>query len=205
MYIAIEGIDGCGKDTQLERLYQHFKAMSSPCLLVTEPGDGPISDVLRSDFLKTGRCPKAHHALFLASRMVSVTEQVVPFEAQNPTATVLSSRSLASTLTYQQKYHALEYLIQCHKMLPRAPDLIILLDIPPELSIQRIQERGRAIEYYETLSTLTWVRNRYLELMDNELFKEAFPDTKMIVISGVGNEDEVFNRILGEINNETSG
>jgi len=178
-YILIEGGDGCGKDTQAERLVEHLREQGHDPLLVREPWDDkPIGKLLR-ECLKTGAYPSAHAALFLADRMALQSEVVVPaLAAGRP---VVSIRSFLSTLVYQQEHHPLAWLQVIHKRMPALPTHVILLDVDPDVGLERVGKRGEQTEIYEKLEVQMRVRSRYRMILSGELVNLA-PKAKRFIV-----------------------
>jgi len=162
-YVVIEGPDGCGKGTQCQLLVEHLDEAGHDPLSVKEPWDTmPIGKLLRK-CLKTGEHPAAHAALFLADRMALLSEMVKP--AVDAGMVVVSDRSFLSTLVYQQEHHPLKWLMAVHANLPVYPDLIVLLDVDPEVGAKRLRKRRRKLEVYEAIEIQKRVRQRYIDLL----------------------------------------
>jgi dTMP kinase len=130
-------------------------------LCVAEPDeDNPVGQFLRK-CLKSGEYPHAHAQLFLADRMLLLHSKVIP--ALVDKKIVLSSRSLLSTLVYQQNHWSKDYLEKIHEGLPVRPGITFIFDISPYLAVERLKGRGIEAECYEAYGTLAQARKRYLE------------------------------------------
>lgn len=190
-YIAFEGIDGCGKDTQLTLLKEFLEKGGESVLTVAEPDEtNSVGQFLRS-CLKSGDFREAHAALFLADRIILTDRTVIP--ALKEGKVVLSSRSFLSTIAYQQRMWSKEWLETIHQALPIKPGLIILFDISPYLAMERMKVRGGTPEVYETRETLIRVRKAYLE------YAEAHKNEVMVIdASGTPKEVwvDVYNKLL---------
>lgn len=181
-YIALEGIDGCGKDTQLTLLKEFMEKEGESVLTVAEPDEtNSVGQFLRS-CLKSGDFREAHAALFLADRTILTERTVIPALKENKV--VLSSRSFLSTIVYQQEMWPKEWLEKIHQALPVKPGLIILFDISPYLAMERMKIRGGTPEVYETRETLIRVRKAYLE------YAGAHKD-EVLVVDASGTPEEV--------------
>ena len=143
-FITIEGPDGAGKTTQVERLAAHLRARALDVLLTREPGGTWLGEQLRNVLLaRTGSaapCDALTDAfLFNAARRQLVAEVIEP--ALSAGRTVLCARFADSTLAYQG-YGAGVPLEQLRALAAVAteglrPDLTILLDLPVEAGLTR--------------------------------------------------------------------
>ncbi len=145
--IAFEGIDGSGKSTQAAMLAAHLSRAGARHALVREPGTTPVAEAVRKVLLerrKHAPGPEAEMFLYLAARADLYRRVILPALARGEF--VLSDRCFWSTVAYQgcglglgvSKARALS-LIATYG---REPDLVILLDLPPEKAARR--RRGRA-------------------------------------------------------------
>ena len=146
MYIAFEGIDGCGKSTQVMALIRHLEKLDLATKRVWEPGSTPMAEALRSmlksDELDELVVPETELLLFNAARQQTLHNIVAP--ALKAGKVVVSDRSYLSTRAYQgygrglmQQCSALESFIPKHLM----PDLIIYLDVSVEEGLKRASVR----------------------------------------------------------------
>ena len=102
IFITIEGLDGCGKSTQLEKLAAVLRADGHDVLATREPGGTPLGDRIRSvllDSATTGLSPWAEMALMFASRAQHLPEVILP--ALEKGRIVLCDRFTDSTEAYQ--------------------------------------------------------------------------------------------------------
>lgn len=146
MYIAFEGIDGCGKSTQVMALMRHLEKLELATKRVWEPGSTPMAEAMRSllksDELDEFVVPETELLLFNAARQQSLHNVVAP--ALRDGKIVVSDRSYLSTRAYQgygrgllQQCNALEAFIPKHLM----PELIIYLDVSVEEGLKRASVR----------------------------------------------------------------
>ena len=178
--IVFEGIDGCGKDSQADLLAHYLTGPEHHPLRINEPcNDLPTGQLLRQ-FLASGAYPQAHAALFLADRMALQHTRILP--ALQAGADVISVRSFVSTLAYQQEQWPLQYLFDIHRMLPAKPDVIFILDVDPEVGLERIATRGGKREYYEALDFQRRNRQRYLDLATDPRMKDMLADGGRIIV-----------------------
>ncbi len=192
MYVLIEGIDGCGKDTQGDRLHARLLAKNSQTLRVNEPDDSLPTGKLLRQMLKDGTYVEAHAAMFLADRMAMLATKVRPvLEAGGD---VVSVRSWMSTLVYQQENWPLSWLFDIHRQLPCKATHLILLDLDPKVALERATRRPGHMEFYEKLEVQQRNRQRYLDIAA-QAGGFMSPDGRVGVIDALGTPEEVEARI----------
>lgn len=197
MYITFEGIDGSGKSLQADLLHAHLQRNGvDPLLRINEPfADLETGKFLRA-CLKTGAFPESHAALFLADRMVGLPLKVMPvLEAGG---SVVCSRSFLSTLIYQQEQWPLDWLADLHEMLPVFPTHVIILDLDPEVALDRAHKREGHDEFYEVMDLQRRNRFRYLcQNQEGSHLWNLLPHTSRVrVVDGNGTPEEVHQRVL---------
>ena len=192
MYIIIEGIDGSGKDTQGDLLAELLSTVGKETLRVNEPDDSLPTGKLLRQMLKDGSYVEAHAAMFLADRMAMLATKVRP--ALDAGQAVVSVRSWMSTLVYQQENWPLAWLFDIHRQLPCKATHLIVLDLDPEVALQRATRRPGHNEFYEKLDIQKRNRKRYLDIAT-----KAAPflaeDGKVGIIDALGTPAEVLARI----------
>lgn len=146
-FITFEGPDGSGKTAQLDILAEEFMQAGYPILRTREPGGTPISDQIRAtllDLKNTAMIDRTEALLYQAARAQLVEEVIKPQLARG--GVVLSDRYADSTLAYQGYGHqntvaSLEGIIH-YATGGLIPDLTILLDLAPEVGLQRRLDAG---------------------------------------------------------------
>lgn len=191
MYVLVDGSDGTGKDTQAELLLRH---LGPDTLLVKEPdSELPTGQLLRQ-MLRDGTYTEAHAALFLADRMAMLPRKVQP--ALDAGRDVVSIRSWMSTLVYQQEQGwPLDWLIELHRYLPCRASHLVILDLDPEIALQRVSNRPGHNEFYEKLDIQRRVRARYLDIA-SQVSRLMAPDGRVGVMDGSGTPEQVHTRIV---------
>ena len=159
-FIVFEGIDGSGLTTQAGLLRGWIESQGRECYLTKEPSDGPAGSVIRlvlANRLSLGS--EALALLFAADRVDHLATDIEPKLAAG--INVISDRYYLSSLAYQSLDCDLSWLRDINRLVI-APDLTILMNTPPELSVKRIQRNRWHIELFEDVLTLERVRQRYL-------------------------------------------
>ncbi|MFB3815310.1 MAG: dTMP kinase [Terriglobales bacterium] len=146
-FITIEGLDGCGKSTQLNRLADTLRAEGFEVVITREPGGTPIGERIRAvllDSSTSGLSPWAELALMFASRAQQIDEVINPALAAGKW--VLCDRFTDSSEAYQGGGRELGSgpVLELHRVLCRGmqPDLTILMDSQVAASVARARRRN---------------------------------------------------------------
>ncbi|HXR98546.1 MAG TPA: dTMP kinase [Terriglobales bacterium] len=148
MFITFEGLDGCGKSTQLALLADRLRDRAREVVTTREPGGTPLGERIRSLVIDAGQrpAPETELALMCASRAQSVSEIIRPALARG--AAVLCDRFHDATEAYQGGGRGLDVdaIHAMHRMLcgDLQPDRTIILDLSVEQSMARARRRGLA-------------------------------------------------------------
>ncbi len=148
-FITFEGLDGCGKSTQLEKLAVVLRSERIDVLTTREPGGTEIGERIRAVLLDSrtaGLDPMAEMALMFASRAQQIAQVIEPALASG--RWVICDRFTDSTEAYQGGGRQLgsDAVLQLHKVLCRGlwPDLTILMDSDVDHSVKRARRRNKA-------------------------------------------------------------
>src|SRR5437764_4332272 len=150
-FISFEGLDGCGKSTQIEKLANVLRAQGTSIVATREPGGTSAGEKIRQLLLDTstsGLSSMAELALMFASRAQHITEVIQP--ALSGGSVVLCDRFTDSTEAYQGGGRKLgsEPVLTLHRILcgNLQPELTILMDSDVAASVERARRRnmGRA-------------------------------------------------------------
>ena len=154
IFITFEGLDGCGKTTQLARLAENLKARGLDVLATREPGGSAIGERIRSILLDSrtaGLSSCTELALMFADRAQHVEEVIEP--ARKMGKIVLCDRYTDSTEAYQGYGRRLgsEVVLNLHRELCRDvwPDLTILLESEVSASVNRARNRNKTSDSIE--------------------------------------------------------
>jgi dTMP kinase len=146
LFITLEGIDGTGKSTQLRLLVQHLKERGLAVRVTREPGGTKVGERIRKILLAsttTRLAPLAELALMYAARAQHLQEVIRPALAKGDI--VVSDRYNDASLAYQG--YGRELGVETVRAFDRIvcartqPDLTIILDLAPRLSLERTQGR----------------------------------------------------------------
>ncbi len=202
--ITFEGIDGCGKSTQLRLLEQYLTERGVAVVSTREPGGTELGRKIRSALLDGGAGsvePLAELLLYAADRAQHVRRVIMP--ALSLGKTVLSDRFYDATTVYQGYARGFDLnLVNRLNDLATGglrPDLTLLFDLDVEIGLRRTRRRGdeagderpdrldqEPVEFHER------VRRAYLEIAARE--PERFR-----VIPAAGSVEETFELALREV------
>lgn len=198
-FIAIEGIDGCGKSTLIGLLQKWNKEGGIGAVFTKEPTDGEIGQkirkILTSDGYDNGKkvSPDDLQALYIKDRLLHRKMESI-FLRWYPS---FSDRDFFSTLAYgyaEGVGHG--WILQKHEEILGehffAPDLVLILDLTAEESVERMKKAGKNADYFEKLESLKKIREGYLAIPG--WLKEIYSDANVcIAIIDAGQKpEEVF-------------
>ncbi len=142
LFITVEGVEGSGKTTVTDTLAQWLRQQGLSVLVTAEPSHTPLGERLREILLhEDERTPWAEAFLFLADRAEHTAKIIRPALEQGEL--VLCDRFADSTLAYQGFGLGLPLtlLMELNRIATNGltPDLTLLLDVAPEIGLQRVQ------------------------------------------------------------------
>ena len=200
LFISFEGIDGCGKSTQVKILLERLDQAGIDSTLVREPGGTHISEEIR-EVLLTNRddtmTDRTETLLMTASRAQLTHDIIIP--SQEKGKFVIADRFADSTLAYQGGGRGLnlDWLIKLNEFATFGvrPDLTFFIDVTAEVGARR-----RSTVYPDRLENVGHdfqekVRNEYLKLV------KLFPD-RFITLDGMESSNVIHTRIWSVVNNE---
>jgi len=170
LMIVCDGSNGAGKTTVIKKLEEFVLSKGLEIVLTREPGGTPISEKIRKIILDNDNsemCDLTELLLFAASRAQHVQEKIIP--AIERGAIVISDRFDAATISFQHYARGIDLeLITKINNIAKAgfqPDMNIILDLSPELGLERVHGRGDKLDRMEDekLDFLSKARNGYLE------------------------------------------
>ncbi|HAJ27565.1 MAG TPA: dTMP kinase [Syntrophus sp. (in: bacteria)] len=146
LFVTFEGIEGCGKTTQILLAADYLAERGIPCLRTEEPGGTILGRKLREMLLNRGPFilyPETELLLFTAARAQHVREVILP--ALEEGKVVLCDRFADATLVYQGYARGLdiELISFLNSFVTNSlkPHLTLLFDLPVEVGLNRARER----------------------------------------------------------------
>ncbi len=146
MFITFEGIEAAGKSTLIAALDHDLRSGGLDVLVTREPGGTSLGDAIRRIFVDPAStiAPLTEVLLLSASRAQLIAEVIGP--AAREGRTILCDRFVDATIAYQGYGRGLDIdmLLELSMVATSriAPDLTFLIDIPAELSRERVRARG---------------------------------------------------------------
>jgi dTMP kinase len=195
-FLVLDGTEGCGKSTQAGLLEQKLTSFGHSVLLVRDPGTTRIGEQIRAILLDPAHAEmsmRCEMLLYMSARAQMVAEILQP--ALDKGMIVVSDRFVSSTLAYQlggDNLTATEIrAIADIAVQSRWPDLTLLLDLPADQSLARVQRakdriEQRPMEYHHQ------VRRNYLAQAQED------PDHYRI-INAAQSPDQVAAEVWAEV------
>lgn len=199
LFVTLEGGEGAGKSTLARTLQADLLAAGHEVVVTREPGGTPGAEEIRK-LLVEGKVDRwsaiTEALLFYAARSDHVEKTIQP--ALSRGAIVISDRFADSTLAYQGAAGGvdLKRLQALHALVLKdfQPDLTLLIDIPPELGIDRTQARlgfeirfeSKALAFHQRL------RKCYLDLADQG------PD-RFVILDGTASPEAVATEAINAV------
>jgi dTMP kinase len=146
LFVAFEGGEGVGKSTQIERAAAWLRETGADVLPTREPGGTPLGEELRRLVLDPDGhvTPRAEALIYAADRAHHVDTVIRP--ALEAGTVVLTDRYIDSTLAYQGAGRGLTVsearVVTAWATDGLTPDLTVLLDLDPEIGLQRAGARA---------------------------------------------------------------
>jgi dTMP kinase len=177
MFITLEGIEGAGKTTQLEKIVAFLESRDYECQVTREPGGTAIGERIRGILLDPAHVkldPVAELLLYVADRVQHIRSVIEPGMAAG--RVVICDRFFDATMVYQGYARGLDLdlIRRLHQLVcdNLQPDVTVLFDLDPKTGLERAwrQIRNGSRTNAETrfeqekLSFHQKVRTGYLEL-----------------------------------------
>ena len=198
-FVSFEGIEGCGKTTQIARLSEYLTSRSIPYTITREPGGTAVGEGIRRILLNSETIQltaASELLLFYASRSQNILEKIHPALERNEM--VICDRFYHASMAYQGYGPGipLDFITRLTELVVDRyqPQMTILLDIEPAVGLARararnntrIEDEGRFEA--ENLEFYTRVRNGYLDL--------ASRDSRIKVIEADRSVEEIHRDIV---------
>jgi len=170
-FFVLEGIDRCGKGTQLQKIWPWLYAHTGGLINCgSEPTDdfNPIGKKIRAilEHREPAPEPFEFQRFYVLDRAQDLFCRIAPALARGHV--VLRERYALSTIAYGMLNEPMQKLLDLHyEVIGKQmiwPDLTILLDIPPETAMERLAVSGSVPQFFEKTEKLRKMRENYLQL-----------------------------------------
>ncbi|MBQ2614204.1 MAG: dTMP kinase [Clostridia bacterium] len=195
-FIVMEGLDGCGKSTQIQRLAETLRKRGEKVLITAEPTDFETGAYLRrilSESQEKNMYLQA--ALFLADRLEHITHPEFGIKRYlNEGYTVICDRYYYSSFAYQGTATDMDWVmdinLKCGEIL--TPDLCIFLDVNPDTCKERIDRVREKPELYEkNIDLMRQIRQNFLSVLE-----KLTPEQHIVIIDANRTLEDVEKEIL---------
>jgi dTMP kinase len=142
LLIVFEGIDGCGKSTQLRMLAERLRARGASVVETKEPTNGPVGKRIR-EMAQSGNAvaPEEELAWFIEDRREHVRDKLEPELAKG--SIILCDRYWLSTVAYQgARGFATDEIMRNSEAEFPIPDLALIFEITADEGLARVNARG---------------------------------------------------------------
>ncbi len=167
--IAIEGIDGAGKTTQVRMLREALERGGESPIVSKEPTNGPWGKLIK-DSATTGRLsPEEELNAFIQDRTQHVNELIAPALEQG--RIVILDRYFYSSIAYQGSRGAnVEEIRTLMESRFPIPDAVFVLDVDPAVGVHRISHsRGEEPNHFEDRANLAKAREIFQGMIDSNI------------------------------------
>ncbi|MDB0035118.1 dTMP kinase [Amylibacter sp.] len=202
LFITFEGIDGSGKSTQSQLLYDALNDLGISVIQTREPGGSIGAEIIRS-LLVSGDTDRwsaeTEILLFTAARRDHLEKTIQPALTKNQI--VICDRFVDSTRVYQGVARAdlRQTVDELHSIIiKKEPDITFIIDTDPEKSLTRGLARNSGEDRFEEfgLEFQKKLRNGFSELSKTE-------KSRCHLINGMRSKEEVSNDILNIVKDYT--
>ena len=199
-FIAVEGIDGMGKTTQVDALESYFVSLGVTVCRTKEPTDSSYGKDIRqiAQQGREGISLEQELELFIKDREIDVQENIAP--GLDKGSLVLVDRYFYSNIAYQGALGLDPMAIRkANETRFPIPDLVLLLDAPPSVGISRIRHgRGEVNNQgYEQEDFLESVRIQFLAMSDPSIVRFDAAQSLEIITQAI--RDLVWHRVQGRL------
>jgi len=170
LFIVFEGIDGCGKSTQVELLADKLRRRGKQVVTLSEPTSGRWGKKIRNSARTKGALsPPEELELFIRDRKEDIKNNIKP--ALEAGQIVILDRYFYSTLAYQgARGLDMNEIRAKHDKFVIKPDIVFILDVPVSQALKRIASRPVIYSLFEDPDYLQKVRKNFLKLKDSECY-----------------------------------
>jgi dTMP kinase len=197
-YVAFDGIDGAGKSLQVLKLCENLRRLNYTPIHLIEPTYGRYGREIRERMLNGDELSaEEQRELFTADRKQHVEFKINPLlnlvKQCSPHGgfVIVQDRSYYSAPAYQASGEAemIQLLTEQQAIAPK-PDLVILIDVPVEVAVERIRNRQDQSCIFEKCEILRKVRQNF------QFIGQYESRDKVVIIDGEGEVSEISQRVL---------
>jgi len=199
-FVSFEGIEGCGKTTQIALLSQALTQKAIPHSVTREPGGTAVGEGIRRILLNSETIhltAAAELLLFYASRSQNILEKIEPSLKQGEV--VICDRFYHASMAYQGYGRGIpiDFIEKLTDLVcgDRRPEITILLDIDPEIGLTRARARNSKRTEDEGRFEMEDVRF-YTRIREGYLSLAAREPERIHVIDAGRSIDEIHRSIL---------
>ncbi len=193
MIITFEGIEGCGKSTQIDKLKKSLTELNINFVIFREPGGTELSEEIREILLNKNLdiSPLSELLLFESARADLITKKILP--EQKSKKIIILDRFIDSTVAYQGFGRGLS-----HEIISMLNEIVIgdikidrtyLLDAPTEIIEQRNRHKKKDRIERESLDFHKKIREGFLEIAKKN-------SHRFLIVDATKGVDEIHNLIL---------
>jgi dTMP kinase len=190
VFVTFEGIEGSGKTTQVRLLHDYLAQTTIPFIFTREPGGTPLGERLRELLIDPlGQMSREAEMLLLSASRAELVDKVIE-PALDEGRLVVADRFWDASLAYQGYGRKLpvETLMQITMFAARklAPDLTFLLDIPVDVSRERLRGRKKTTDRMEREK-----RDFHERVAEGYREVAAADPSRVIVLDGTRDQEEL--------------
>ncbi len=197
-FLVFEGIDGSGKTTQVQKVYQRLKDQGRDVTATVEPTDGPIGSLIRK--MLSGEMPTDQRtiaSLFAADRTDHLVNSATGIRTLvDEGKTIVCDRYYFSSYAYHAQYIDMDWVIQANSLNADIlrPDATLFIDVDPDVCIERIRASRDSLEIYEKIDIMKKVRENYFKAFDRLKHQET-----VIIIDGNDSSEQVAAKVWEQV------
>ena len=192
-FIAIEGLDGSGANTQVVRLNEYFYQHKIPAFFTQEPTNNVIGGIARGALSGDLKIPSAEalQLLFAADRANHLEKEIIPTLEKG--TNVITKRYFLSSIAYGSvQINDEDWLWKINDQF-LLPDLTIILKVTAKTRMERIGKGALQLNLFKDEESLNKVWHTY------EMISKKYPN--IVIIDAEKTQDEIFEEVKKTILN----